>query len=172
MPDKTSYQQLQPEERLAIASLRLQDVSIRAMARMLGRSPSTVSRELTRNSSPAGYASVPAEALSAARRSAGRRPAKLCLQSVCWRVVLTLLECVESSQNSTRQLDILYLPCSMDSPACVDGFFVYARAFRTELGPAAYCTDNRVSARYTSVVSRESTTLRIYLSVRYLRHRS
>ncbi|BAO92935.1 mobile element protein (plasmid) [Caballeronia cordobensis] len=47
MPDKTSYQQLQPEERLAIASLRLQDVSIRAMARMLGRSPSTVSRELT-----------------------------------------------------------------------------------------------------------------------------
>ncbi|WP_144444269.1 helix-turn-helix domain-containing protein, partial [Caballeronia arationis] len=42
MPDKTtSYQHLQPEERLAIASLRLQDVSIRAMARMLGRSPST-----------------------------------------------------------------------------------------------------------------------------------
>jgi hypothetical protein len=33
MPDKTtSYQHLQPEERLAIASLRLQDVSIRAMA--------------------------------------------------------------------------------------------------------------------------------------------
>jgi hypothetical protein len=30
MPEKTSYQQLQPEERLAIASLRLQDVSIRA----------------------------------------------------------------------------------------------------------------------------------------------
>src|SRR5690242_20981558 len=93
MPDKTtSYQHLQPEERLAIASLRLQDVSIRAMARMLGRSPSTVSRELTRNSSPAGYASVPAQALSAARRSAGRRPAKLCTQGVRWRVVLTLLD--------------------------------------------------------------------------------
>uniref|UniRef100_UPI0038991306 helix-turn-helix domain-containing protein n=1 Tax=Caballeronia arvi TaxID=1777135 RepID=UPI0038991306 len=38
-------------------------MSIRAMALMLGRSPSTVSRELTRNSSPAGYASVPAQAL-------------------------------------------------------------------------------------------------------------
>ncbi|WP_235026184.1 helix-turn-helix domain-containing protein [Caballeronia arationis] len=38
MPDKTSYQQLQAEERLAIASRRLQDVSIRAMALILGRS--------------------------------------------------------------------------------------------------------------------------------------
>jgi IS30 family transposase len=108
MPDKTSYQQLQPEERLAIASLRLQDVSIRAMARMLGRSPSTVSRELTRNSSPAGYASVPAEALSAARRSAGRRPAKLCLQSVCWRVVLTLLEWKWSPQQISGTLKRMY----------------------------------------------------------------
>jgi IS30 family transposase len=49
MPDQTSYRQLQPEERLAIASLRLEDMSIRAMARILGRSPATVSRELTRN---------------------------------------------------------------------------------------------------------------------------
>ncbi|WP_258879304.1 helix-turn-helix domain-containing protein [Paraburkholderia sp. BL6669N2] len=54
---------------------------MRAMARILGRSPATVSRELTRNSSPAGYASVPAEALGAARRSAGRRPTKLCLRA-------------------------------------------------------------------------------------------
>jgi hypothetical protein len=43
MPDQTSYQQLQPEERFAIASLRLQDVSIRPVARVLGRSPATVS---------------------------------------------------------------------------------------------------------------------------------
>ncbi|WP_246217567.1 IS30 family transposase [Paraburkholderia panacisoli] len=92
MHERTQYQQLQPEERLIIASLHLQGSSMRAMARILGRSPATVSRELTRNSSPAGYVSVPAEALSAARRSAGRRPAKLCLQSVCWRIVLTVLE--------------------------------------------------------------------------------
>ncbi|RKR31653.1 helix-turn-helix protein [Paraburkholderia sp. BL17N1] len=74
MPDKTSYQQLQPEERLTIASLPLEDASIRAMARILGRSSATVSRELTRNSSSARYASMPAEALSAARRSAGPPP--------------------------------------------------------------------------------------------------
>ena len=109
MPDKTtSYQHLQPEERLAIASLRLQDVSIRAMARMLGRSPSTVSRELTRNSSPAGYASVPAQALCAARRRAGRGPAKLCTQGVRWRVVLTLLDWKWSPQQISGTLRRMY----------------------------------------------------------------
>ncbi|CAL8477036.1 transposase (plasmid) [Caballeronia sp. S22] len=109
MPDKTtSYQHLQPEERLALASLRLQDVSIRAMARMLGRSPSTVSRELTRNSSPAGYASVPAQALCAARRSAGRGPAKLCTQGVRWRVVLTLLDWKWSPQQISGTLRRMY----------------------------------------------------------------
>ncbi|WP_243751298.1 helix-turn-helix domain-containing protein [Paraburkholderia sp. BL10I2N1] len=77
MHERTQYQQLQPEERLIIASLHLQGSSIRAMARILGRSPATVSRELARNSLPAGYASVSAEALSAARRSAGRSPTKL-----------------------------------------------------------------------------------------------
>jgi IS30 family transposase len=104
MHERTQYQQLQPEERLIIASLHLQGSSIRAMARILGRSPATVSRELTRNSSPAGYASVPAEALSAARRSAGRRPTKLCLQSVCWRIVLTLLEWKWSPQQISGTL--------------------------------------------------------------------
>jgi len=43
MPEKISYQQLQLEERMVIASLRLQDVSIRGMARILGRSAATVS---------------------------------------------------------------------------------------------------------------------------------
>ena len=108
MHERTRYQQLQPEERLTIASLHLQGSSIRAMARILGRSPATVSRELTRNSSPAGYASVPAEALRAARRSAGRRPTKLCPHSVCWRIVLTLLEWKWSPQQISGTLKRMY----------------------------------------------------------------
>jgi transposase, IS30 family len=104
MPEKTSYQQLQPEERLTIASLHLQGSSMRAMARILGRSPGTISRELMRNSSPVGYASVPAAALCSARRSASRHPAKLCPQSVCWRVVLTLLEWKWSPQQISGTL--------------------------------------------------------------------
>ena len=78
------------------------------MARMLGRSPATVSRELTRNSSAVGYASLPAQALSVARRSAGRRPNKLCLQSVCWRIVLTLREWKWSPQQISGILKRMY----------------------------------------------------------------
>src|SRR5471032_2662664 len=108
MPGKTSYQQLQPEERLTIASLHLQGSSMRAMARILGRSPGTISRELMRNNSPVGYASVPAAALCSARRSASRHPAKLCPQSVCWRVVLTLLEWKWSPQQKSGTLKRMY----------------------------------------------------------------
>ena len=45
----SEHQQLQPEERLAIASQNPQGLSIQATALILGRSPATVSRELTPN---------------------------------------------------------------------------------------------------------------------------
>jgi IS30 family transposase len=104
MSERTPYQQLQPEERLTIASMRLQGSSIRAMARILGRSPATISRELARNSSPVGYASMPAHALSIERRAAARRPAKLDPHGVAWRVVLTLLDWKWSPQQISGTL--------------------------------------------------------------------
>ena len=99
MPKQISYQQLQSAERQSIASLHHQDLSARAIAVILGRSQATVSRELKRNCGPGGYVSVRAEALSIARRSSGRGTTKLCLQSACWRVVLTLLEWKWSPQQ-------------------------------------------------------------------------
>ena len=47
------YQQLQYDERIAIASFRVQGLSIRAMARILKRAASTISREILRNA-PSG----------------------------------------------------------------------------------------------------------------------
>ncbi|MFA1588374.1 helix-turn-helix domain-containing protein [Achromobacter ruhlandii] len=47
------YTHLQPEDRLTLASLHQQGFSQRAMARLLGRSPSTIGRELKRNRSSA-----------------------------------------------------------------------------------------------------------------------
>lgn len=41
---------LQPEDRITLASLNQQSYSIRAMARLLERPASTISRELQRNS--------------------------------------------------------------------------------------------------------------------------
>src|SRR5260370_2093676 len=105
MKKRRTYQQLQPEERRTIASIKQQGSSVRAMARALGRSASTVSRELTRNTcSVVGYASAPAQSLSTSRREAARPCPKLHPQSVSWRVVLTLLEWKWSPQQISGTL--------------------------------------------------------------------
>jgi IS30 family transposase len=57
------------EEREEIAMLKAQDIGVRESARQLGRSPSTISRELRRNARPLAAASS-----TIARRSRnGRR---------------------------------------------------------------------------------------------------
>jgi IS30 family transposase len=73
MQTRTTYRQLQPEERMTLASMCQARSSVRAMARALERSPSTISREIARNASAEGvYASVPAQALSQTRRIQAR----------------------------------------------------------------------------------------------------
>jgi IS30 family transposase len=49
MQARLRYQQLQPEDRVTIASMCQRGCSVRAMARTLQRVPSTVTRELERN---------------------------------------------------------------------------------------------------------------------------
>ena len=66
---------------------------MRAMARMLGRSASTISRELERNTlAELPYASHSAQVCSQGRRQAARPTRKLDMQGVGWSVVLTLLD--------------------------------------------------------------------------------
>jgi IS30 family transposase len=54
MQTRTTYRQLQPEERMTIASMLQTSSSVRAMARTPGRSPATISRELARNAAVEG----------------------------------------------------------------------------------------------------------------------
>jgi IS30 family transposase len=62
------------EERCAIMGLKKARFSIRAIARELGRAPSTVSRELRRNVRPSGYyAPAVAQQYTLARRPRSRR---------------------------------------------------------------------------------------------------
>ena len=49
------YSQLQYDERVAIAGFKDQGLSIRAMARILNRAPSTISREILRNAPSGKY---------------------------------------------------------------------------------------------------------------------
>lgn len=75
-----------------IASMHLPGFSMRAMTRVLGRSPATVNRELVRNCGPDSYASAPAQVFCATRRVVACHPTKLDPQGVTWRIVLTLLD--------------------------------------------------------------------------------
>ena len=68
------YRQITSGERYAIAALRKQKLSLRAIATELGRCPSTVSREVRRNLSTQGRYSPPkADSYAVARRRRSRR---------------------------------------------------------------------------------------------------
>ena len=100
----TRYTHLQCEERMTLASLRQQGFSLRAIAKSLGRSPSSLSRELTRNSTAAGYASAPAQAACQQRRIDARPLRKLHADGALWRVVCDLLVWRWSPQQIARTL--------------------------------------------------------------------
>nr|WP_245901621.1 helix-turn-helix domain-containing protein [Simplicispira suum] len=70
-------QQLQPEDRVTIASLKQQNHSVRAIARQLRRSPATISRELQRNACPSGYGSAAAQRLCLQRKRIAHPEIKL-----------------------------------------------------------------------------------------------
>jgi len=109
MEERRSYGQLKPEERVVIASLRLQGAGVRRIARVIGRAASTVSRELHRNAqADAGYASDAAQAAHAQRRRAARRARKLDVHGVSWSVVLTLLDWKWSPQQIAATLERVF----------------------------------------------------------------
>lgn len=85
-----SYRQLTPEERYALSALRRQGLSQAAIARTLHRHPSTISRELRRNSRGHWYRPSKAEQMTRGRRSRSRR--NLRIQESSWALVVSLLE--------------------------------------------------------------------------------
>ena len=105
MNQKTQYSQLQPEDRMTIASMRQQGRSVRAMARTLGRSPSIVSRELQRNTlAGLPYGSHNAQATCEGRRVAARPVGKLDFGGLGWATVRTLLDWKWSPQQTAATL--------------------------------------------------------------------
>lgn len=109
MPTTSShYHQLQPEDRVTIASLKQQNHSVRAIARQLQRSPATISRELQRNACPSGYGSAQAQCLSLQRRRIGRPAIKLHPDSILWALVVHLLRLRWSPEQIALTLARLY----------------------------------------------------------------
>jgi IS30 family transposase len=80
------HAQITLEERYAINVMRKHHYSIRAMARELGRAPSTISRELRRNLRPTGrYVPDYAHSYATARRRRSRRNARITAET--WEIV-------------------------------------------------------------------------------------
>ena len=87
-----SYTELSVEERATIQVGQYQGLSQREIARMLGRSPSTISRELRRNRSLNGrYVAHVAQAHTRERRKVCRPARKLVLGNERFELVLHLL---------------------------------------------------------------------------------
>ena len=86
-----NYNQLSQHERYTITALLKTKHSISEIARIMERSPSTISRELARNRRPTGYyAAFVAHSYATARRHRERRHSHFSKEQ--WAMVLSLLE--------------------------------------------------------------------------------
>lgn len=91
---------MQAEERVTLAALRQQGMSLRAIAGVLGRSPGSLSREVRRNGGPEGvYVSKPAQRAAEARKAAARAVPKLDPNGPLWPLVAHLLTWLWSPQQ-------------------------------------------------------------------------
>lgn len=92
MQKPTTYQQLQPEARITIAKMTQRGFSVRAIAPTLEQAPSTIAREVARNTNAGqSYGSHHAQLRAVACRRNARGNGKLHEESVCWGVVRTML---------------------------------------------------------------------------------
>ncbi|WP_034388095.1 helix-turn-helix domain-containing protein, partial [Comamonas composti] len=103
-----TYQQLTEAERHAIALGLQQKQSIRAIARALGRSPSTISREIERNAGGAGYVSKFAQQRCRNRRLHSRPRPKLHRDGALFQVVHEHLLLRWSPQQIALHLQTLH----------------------------------------------------------------
>lgn len=100
------YNELSIEERPTIQVGRFRGLSQREMARMLGRSPSTISRELRRNEATDGtYSVCHAQGRMRQRRTACRPRKKLLPEGELFELVVVLLrDCFSPEQIAGKLL--------------------------------------------------------------------
>ncbi len=131
------YQQLSAEERATVSLGLAQGHSLRTMARILGRAPSTVSREVARNTTPDGpYRACTAQRHADSRAQRPRRPRKL-LDPWLWEYVQTQLTQGCSPEQIAGRLRRLYpddMSKRLSAETIYAGLYVLPRgALRTEL---------------------------------------
>ena len=98
------YQQITSEDRCTLATLRKQHWSNAAIARVMGRHPSTIARELKRNCCPydEGYRHLRAQQISDLRRKRSRRKSHLSDED--WQLIEQLIEADLSPEQISGML--------------------------------------------------------------------
>jgi IS30 family transposase len=100
---------LSREERYELARLRESGLSVRKAAARMGRSPSTVSRELRRNAGPGGLAYQPERAQRLAReRQARPKPSRISRDPRLRAAVQGMLERRHSPEQASGRLKVDY----------------------------------------------------------------
>jgi IS30 family transposase len=128
-----SYQRLCFEDREEISRLLVQNISFRGIARQLGRSPSTVSREVNRFKNPTRYRALSGQT-QALRRSRSRRGGKrkLVLNQALLKVVKAKLNLRWSPHQIAQHLKTAY--DSSDMKISGESIYTYIYVFlRREL---------------------------------------
>lgn len=104
------YTQLSLQERIDIQLARMDNVGVRAIARQLGRNPSTISRELKRNlnTTVSAYKACHAHSLSKTRHGACRPKKKLTSEGDLFQTVVAMLRDRYSPQQIAGTLRSMY----------------------------------------------------------------
>lgn len=100
------YNHLSTEERVTLMLMRRQGDSLRAIGQVLGRSASTMSRELRRNSESGGYETHAANAQARERRHRQRRQRRLSPGSELLAVVMAMLAKGYSPEQISARLKL------------------------------------------------------------------
>ena len=99
---------LSEQERIQLADLRAAGMSVQSIAEQMGRAPSTISREIRRNSDPDGRYR-PHQAEQAARRRACKpRKRRIAVDAVLAEVVQRLLAKRWSPEQVAHELRVLF----------------------------------------------------------------
>ena len=98
------YRQLSQEERYTITALLKSKCSLSEIARQMGRSASTITRELARNRRPSGYyAASVAHSYATARRRVVRRGSQFSVEQ--WSTVLYLIQLDFSPEQASHIIE-------------------------------------------------------------------